>query len=206
MILDVYNLSKEKVGEIEVSDKVFSAQVKPYLVHRAVVYYLALFRRGTASTKTRGEVRGGGRKPWRQKGTGRARHGSIRSPIWRGGGIVHGPKPRDFSIKMNKKERRAALISVLSDRAKSGKITVIEALSVDRPKTKELVRIKDTFGWSKPLLVVERWTREVELASRNIPDMKVISYKNLNTLDVANHVDLVFTKESVKKVEEVLGI
>ncbi len=205
MLVDVYNTSREKVGEIELKDEIFAAEVKPHLVHRAVVYYLALFRRGTACTKTRGEVSGGGRKPWRQKGTGRARHGSIRSPIWRGGGVVHGPKPRDFSLKMNKKERRGALISLLSDRAGEGKLTVLDSLSLGGVKTKEFVGIKEAFGWKKPLVVIEEWDEKVFLSVRNVPGAKVVSYRNVNAYDVANHEELVFTQSSVKNLEEVLG-
>ncbi len=204
MILDVYNLSREKVGEIEVSDDVFGAEVRPYLVHRAIIYYLSMWRRGTASTKTRGEVRGGGRKPWRQKGTGRARHGSIRSPIWRGGGVVHGPKPRDFSIKLNKKEKRAALISALSDRAKEGRITVLEDFDLPEIKTKRFCEVKDLFEWKKPLIVIDRWLENLYLSSRNVPKVKVILSKDINVYDVVNSEELVFTKEAIKKVEEVL--
>ena len=204
MILDVYNLEKEKVGEVEVSDEIFAAPIRPHLVHRAVVYYLALWRRGTASTKTRGEVRGGGRKPWRQKGTGRARHGSIRSPIWRGGGVVHGPKPRDFSLKMNKKEKRAALISALSDRAKEGMITVLEDFELPEIKTKRFCQIKELFGWKKPLIVVDRWIESLYLSSRNVPKVKMILSKDINTYDVVNYYELVFTKEAIKQVEGAL--
>ncbi|MBO8129550.1 MAG: 50S ribosomal protein L4 [Peptococcaceae bacterium] len=201
----VFNTKGEQVGEMELSDEVFGQPVNEAVLHEVVTMQLANRRRGTHDTKTRGEVRGGGRKPWRQKGTGRARHGSIRSPIWRGGGIVFGPHPRDYHYKVPKKVRRLALKSALSSKVGEGKIFVLEALELEAPKTKDMVQILQNLQAGKGALVVTEGKDEhVIKSARNIPKVKALPADQLNVYDVLYHPNLVMTKDAVAKVEEVL--
>ncbi len=202
----LYNINGEQVGEIELNDSVFGVPVHRSVMHDAVVAYLAGLRRGTHDTKTRAEVSGGGKKPWRQKGTGRARHGSIRSPIWRGGGIVFGPHPRDYSIRLPKKVRRLAIKSALSSKVEEGSIMVLDDLKMDQPKTKEMSRILNNLKIDKKALVVIAGNDEnVVKSARNIPGVKPVSASWLNVYDILAHNTLVITKDAVTRVEEVLA-
>ncbi len=202
----VYNVNGDQVGELELSDAVFGQAVNEAVLHEVVVMQLANRRKGTHDTKTRSEVSGGGRKPWRQKGTGRARHGSIRSPIWRGGGTVFGPHPRDYRYSVPKKVRRLALKSALSSKVEEGRILVLDELSLDAPKTRKMVDILGNLKAADGALVVTA-DRDfsVERSSRNIPGVKSLEAANLNVLDVLDHPNLVITKDAVAKVEEVLS-
>lgn len=202
----LYNTSGEQVGEIELNDSVFGVPVHQSVLHDAVVAYQANQRQGTHDTKTRGEISGGGRKPWRQKGTGRARHGSTRSPIWRGGGVVFGPHPRDYSIKLPKKVRRLAMKSALSSKVESGSIVVLDDLRIDQPKTKDMVRILENLRVDKKALVVTAGRDEnVIKSARNIDGVKPTSAGFLNVYDLMAHQTLVITKDAVSRVEEVLA-
>ncbi|MDA8097090.1 MAG: 50S ribosomal protein L4 [Clostridia bacterium] len=202
----VFNVNGDNVGELELSESVFGQAVNQAVLHEVVVMQLAGRRRGTHETKTRSDVRGGGRKPWRQKGTGRARHGTIRSPIWRGGGIVFGPHPRDYSYSVPKKVRRLALKSALSAKVEAGQILVLDELKIDEPKTREMVRILNNLQAGEGALVVTA-DRDftVEKSSRNIPGVKSLESTHLNVLDILDHPNLVITKDAVAKVEEVLS-
>lgn len=200
----LYNVNGEQVGEVELNQDLFGP-VNRFVLHAAVVKHLAGRRRGTHDTKTRAEVRGGGRKPWRQKGTGRARHGSIRSPIWRGGGIVFGPHPRDYSYPLPKKVRRLALKSALSAKAAEGKILVLDELKLAAPRTKEMLRIMANLGIAGPVLLVTATKDENTLKSaRNLPDVKTITVEGLNTYDILAHDTLLITRDALARVEEVL--
>lgn len=201
----VYNMEGKQVGEIELNDAVFGVKVNQDLMHKAVLSHLANRRQGTASVKTRGLVQGGGRKPWRQKGTGRARQGSIRSPQWVGGGVVFGPTPRDYSWRLPKKARRAALKSALSAKAAAGDILVLDQLTVEKPKTKVMVGVFEALDVRKPLLVTAEWDQNVELSVRNIPGAVVAKSVGLNVYDILNSEKLVMTKDAVARLEEVLA-
>jgi large subunit ribosomal protein L4 len=206
-MVPLYNVSGEQIGEIELNESVFGIDVHQSVLHDAVVAYLANQRQGTHDTKTRGEVRGGGRKPWRQKGTGRARAGSSSSPIWKGGGIVFGPHPRDYSIRLPKKVRRLAIKSALSSKVESGSIIVLDQLSLEIPKTKEMIRILDNIkaSGSKALLVTAAVDENVIKSSRNIDGVKSTTASFLNVYDIMAHQTLVITRDAVTKVEEVLA-
>lgn len=200
----LYNVQGEQVGDVELCDSVFGQEVRPEIMHMVVKNYLANQRQGTASTLTRAEVAGGGRKPWRQKGTGRARHGSIRSPIWRKGGITFGPKPRSFKYTLPKKLRRKALKSALSSKVESKEIIVLDELSMDAPKTKEMAKILDNLKTErKTLIVLEAKDENIEKSVRNIPGVKAVNVKILNVYDILAHENLIITKEAARKVEEV---
>ncbi len=202
----VYNMQGSTVGELELNDQVFAAPVSEALMHQAVVMYLANQRRGTAATKTRAAVRGGGRKPWRQKGTGRARHGSIRSPIWVGGGVVFGPQPRDYRFSMPKRARRQALKSALSSRVAAGNLIVLDELDFDKPKTREMVNVLQNLQVEgKTLIVTCDDGRNVLLSARNIPGVATIRARDLNVYTVLNSERLIMTKKAVEVVEEVLA-
>lgn len=202
----VYNQQGETVGELELADNVFAVPMNSGLIHQAVVRYLANRRLGTHDTKTRGEVSGGGRKPWRQKGTGRARHGSIRSPLWRHGGVVFGPHPRSYAQDMPKKMRRLALKVALSEKVRNGELTVLESLELPQPKTKEMVKVLANLGAPKKALIVTPERDEVvDRSARNIPGVLAAGVPALNVYDVLNHDRLIITKDAVAKVEEVLG-
>ena len=201
--VSVYNIEGKEVGSIELNDAVFGVEVNEHLVHMAVVNQLANNRQGTQSAKTRSEVSGGGRKPWRQKGTGHARQSSTRSPQWTGGGVVFAPKPRDYSFKMNKKEKRIALLSALSSKVADNKIVVLDAFNLDEVKTKKFAEVMSNLKVDKALVVIEGENKNVVLSGRNIPTVKVSATNEINTYDVLKYETLVVTKAAVEKLEEV---
>ena len=202
----VYNMQGNTVGELELNDEIFAAPVNTGLMLQAVVMYLANQRRGTAATKTRAAVSGGGRKPWRQKGTGRARHGSIRSPIWVGGGVTFGPQPRDYRLAMPKKARRQALKSALSSKVAAGSLIVVDELKFDEPKTRRMVEVLNNLQvQGKALVVTVSDGGNVVLSARNIPGVNTIRAQDLNVYAVLNSEQLIMTKEAVEVVEEVLA-
>jgi len=207
MKLPLRGLAGEDKGEIEVSDKVFAAEVNEALLHQAVVIWQANQRQGTRSTKTRAEVRGGGRKPWRQKGTGRARQGSIRSPLWRKGGVVFGPRPNDFRLALPQKMRRRAVVSALSAKARDGEIVVLEAnaLQLSEPKTKTVRAALDALGSLRALLVTADHDPIVYKSIRNLPGATSLEARQVTARDLLAHPRLVLTAESVRVLEEVLG-
>lgn len=199
----LYNMEGTKTGSMEVSDAIFAAEVNNAVLHQVVVNYLANQRQGTQSTKTRAEVRGGGRKPYRQKGTGRARQGSIRSPQWVGGGVVFAPKPRDYSFKLNKKVKRLALQSALSTKVAEGKIIVLDELTLSEVKTKEMVKVLGNIKCDNALIVMDGSNENVMLSARNIPTVKTASVNTINVYDLLKYNNLVVTKEAVEKIQEV---
>ena len=201
--VSVYNIEGKEVGSIELNDAVFGVEVNEHLVHMAVVNQLANNRQGTQSAKTRSEVSGGGRKPWRQKGTGHARQGSTRAAQWTGGGIVFAPKPRDYSFKMNKKEKRIALLSALSSKVAESKIVVLDEFKLDEIKTKKFVEVMNNLKVENALVVLEGENKNVVLSGRNIPSVKVTATNEINTYDVLKYTTLVVTKAAVEKLEEV---
>jgi large subunit ribosomal protein L4 len=199
--VDVLDQAGKKVGQADLDPAVFDVQVNVPVMHQVVVAGLAAARAGTHSTKTRAEVRGGGVKPWRQKGTGRARHGSIRSPIWSGGGIAHGPKPRDYTMRVNRKMRRLALRSALTDRAREGRIKVIEALSFEEPKTAQAAGLLEALDIpGRVLLITEAPDRTVEKSFRNLPFVKLVHPRSLSTYDVLYADWVVFTQPALQGV------
>ena len=201
--VSVLNMEGKEVGSMELNDAVFGVEINEHLVHQAVVLQLANNRQGTQKAKTRSEVSGGGRKPWRQKGTGHARQGSTRAPQWTGGGIVFAPKPRDYSFKMNKKEKRAALCSALSSKVAESQIIVLDEFKLDEIKTKKFVEVMNNLKASKALVVLEGENKNVVLSGRNIPTVKVTATNEINTYDVLKYETLVVTKAAVEKLEEV---
>ncbi|MFV8829660.1 50S ribosomal protein L4 [Alkalihalobacterium sp. APHAB7] len=202
----LFNQSGSQVGDIELSDAVFGIEPNEHVLHDAVVMQQASLRQGTHKTKGRSEVRGGGRKPWRQKGTGRARQGSIRSPQWVGGGVVFGPTPRDYGYKLPKKVRRLAIKSALSSKVKAAEIVVLEELALNAPKTKEMIAILSSLSVDrKALIVTADYNDAVALSARNIPGVSFVSAEGVNVLDVLKHDKLIITKGAVEKVEEVLA-
>ena len=192
-----------QVGEIELSDAVFGVKVNEHLVHMAVLQQLANNRQGTQKAKTRSEVSGGGRKPWRQKGTGHARQGSTRAPQWTGGGVVFAPTPRDYSFKLNKKEKQLALKSALTSRVAEEKIFVLDALKMDEVKTKKFQAVLDALKVNKALVVLEENDQNVILSARNIPNVKTAQTNTINVYDILKYDTLVITKDAVSKIEEV---
>ena len=202
----LFNQSGTQVGDIELSDAVFGIEPNESVLHDAVVMQQASLRQGTHDVKGRSEVRGGGRKPWRQKGTGRARQGSIRSPQWVGGGVVFGPTPRSYSYKLPKKVRRLAIKSALASKVKAEEIVVLEGLTLEAPKTKEMVSVLTNLSAGhKALIVTADYNDNVALSARNIPGVTFVTAEGINVLDVLKHDKLVITKEAVQKVEEVLA-
>ena len=201
--ISVYNMEGNEVGTIELNDAVFGVKVNEHLVHQAVVRHLANKRQGTQKAKTRAEVRGGGRKPWRQKGTGHARQGSIRAPQWTGGGVVFAPVPRDYSKKMNKKERRAALCSALTSRVEAEKLIVLDELRLEEIKTKEMQRILNNLKVEKAVIVLPEKDEKVVLSARNIPNVATISSDMLSVYDVMKYSTVIMTKAAVASIEEV---
>ncbi len=199
----VYNMSGAEVGTMSLNDDIFGIDVNEHAMHLAVVQYLANQRQGTQSAKTRAEVRGGGRKPWRQKGTGRARQGSIRSPQWTGGGVVFAPKPRDYSFKLNKKFKRVALKSALTTKAVENKIIVLDELTLEAVKTKEMAKVLTNINAGKALIVMDGSNKNVMLSARNIPEVKTAAVNTINVYDLLKYNTLVVTKEAVAKIEEV---
>ena len=202
--VSVYNMEGKEVGTIELNDAVFGVTVNEHLVHMAVVQQLANNRQGTQKAKTRSEVSGGGKKPWRQKGTGHARQGSTRSPQWTGGGVVFAPVPRDYSFKMNKKEKRAALKSALTDKVANGKLVVVDALTFEAPKTKEFAKVMANLNVNeKALVVLNDNDANVVLSAKNIPTVKTSLTNTINVYDIVNAKTLVLTQDAVKTIEEV---
>ncbi len=202
--VSVYNMEGKEVDTIELNDAVFGVEVNEHLVHMAVVQHLANKRQGTQKAKTRSEVSGGGRKPWRQKGTGHARQGSTRSPQWTGGGVVFAPVPRDYSFKMNKKEKRIALQSALSDKVQNGSIVVVDEIKLDEIKTKKFAEVMTNLKATRKALVVLGEKDETVIASaKNLPQVQTASPLTINTYDIVNAKTLVLTKDAVAKIEEV---
>lgn len=202
--VDVLNINGQKVDEIELSESIFGIEVSESAVYEVIKNHLANKRQGTQSAKTRSEVRGGGRKPWRQKGTGRARHGSIRSPQWIGGGVVFAPKPRDYSYSIPKKVKRLAMKSVLTSKVNEGKIIVVDTIEMETPKTKDFIKMLSAVNAGKKSLVVTAENSPVVVKSgRNIPGVKVAFANVINVYDIINHESFIITKDAVKKVEEV---
>jgi large subunit ribosomal protein L4 len=201
--VSVYNIEGKEVGTIDLNDAVFGVEVNEHLVHMAVVNQLANNRQGTQKAKTRSEVSGGGRKPWRQKGTGHARQGSTRSPQWTGGGVVFAPVPRDYSFKMNKKEKRAALKSALTSRVEEKKFIVVDELNFDEIKTKKFQAVLNNLNVNKALVVLEDGNKNVEISAKNIPDVKTAHTNTINVYDILKYNTVIATKAVVAAIEEV---
>ena len=201
--VSVYNMEGKEVGTIELNDAVFGVEINEHLVHMAVVQQLANNRQGTQKAKTRSEVSGGGRKPWRQKGTGHARQGSTRAPQWTGGGIVFAPVPRDYSFKMNKKEKRAALKSALTSKVQDSKLIVVDELKFDEIKTKKMVTVLNNLNAPKALVVLDTMDEKVIKSAANLQDVKTAQVNTINVYDVLKYGKVVATKAAVEKIEEV---
>ena len=201
--VSVYNMEGSQVGDIELNDAVFGVEVNEHLVHMAVVSQLANKRQGTQKAKTRAEVSGGGRKPWRQKGTGHARQGSTRAPQWKGGGVVFAPVPRDYSFKMNKKEKRAALKSALTSRVQENKLIVIDELKFDEIKTKNFKAVMDNLKVAKAYVVLNDNDEKVVMSARNLPNVQTALTNTINVYDVMKGGTVILTKDAVKTIEEV---
>ncbi len=201
--VSVYNMEGKETGTMELNDSIFAAPVNEHLVHMAVVLQLANKRQGTQKAKTRSEVRGGGRKPWRQKGTGHARQGSIRAPQWKGGGMVFAPVPRDYSFKMNKKEKVAALKAALSSKVSENKLIVVEGMEMDAPKTKTIQTLLDGLDMKKALVVVDAEGRNVTLSVRNIPTARGVFANSINVYDILKYDNVIMTKSAIAAIEEV---
>lgn len=200
----VYNMEGKEVGDIELNDQIFGVEINEHLIHMAVKQHLAACRQGTQKAKTRAEVSGGGRKPWRQKGTGHARQGSTRSPQWTGGGVVFAPTPRDYSFKMNKKEKRAALFGALTNKVEEGDLIVIDSLSFPEKKTKEFARVMTNLNIDgKALVVTAEHDENVICSARNLPKVATTLSTTLGVYDIMNAKKLVLTKDAVTKIEEV---
>ena len=199
----VYNIEGKEVGTMELNDAVFGVEVNEHLMHLAVVSQLANKRQGTQSAKTRAEVSGGGRKPWRQKGTGHARQGSTRAPQWTGGGVVFAPKPRDYSVKMNKKEKAAAIKSALSSKVAEEKFIVVDGLAFSEIKTKKMAAVLENLKVNKALVVLDKKDDNVILSARNIPEVRTVLSGSVNVYDVLKYGNVVITKDAVAQIEEV---
>ena len=199
----VYNMEGKEVDSIELNDSIFGVEINEHLVHMAVLQQLANNRQGTQKAKTRSEVRGGGRKPWRQKGTGHARQGSTRSPQWTGGGVVFAPTPRDYSFKLNKKEKRAALKSALTSRVVENKFVVVDELKLDEIKTKKFVEVLKNLNVEKALVILNDMDEKVIASAANIPTVKTSQINELNVFDVLKYDTVVVTKAAVATIEEV---
>lgn len=199
----VYNIEGKQVDTLELNDAVFGVEINDHLVHMAVVSQLANKRQGTQSAKTRSEVSGGGRKPWRQKGTGHARQGSIRAPQWKGGGVVFAPKPRDYSFKMNKKEKALAIKSALTSRVQADKFVVLDQFGFNEIKTKKMKEVLDNFKVKKALIVLDKKDEKVTLSARNLPNVRTILSNSINVYDILKYDTLVITKDAVAQIEEV---
>ena len=203
--VSVYNMDGQEVGKMDVADSVFAADVKENLVHLAVVQHLAALRQGTQKAKTRGEVSGGGRKPWRQKGTGHARQGSTRAPQWTHGGVVFAPVPISYKIKMNSKEKKAAIRSALTSKLQSGDMIVVDKIAFDGIKTKNMVKVLGNLKADKAYVVINGNDQNVVLSARNIPTMKLASSGTLSVYDIVKYKKLVLTQDAVKTIEEVFA-
>ena len=201
--VNVYNMQGQQVEELELNDAIFGVEINENLLHRAVVTQLANKRQGTQSALTRAEVRGGGAKPWRQKGTGRARQGSIRSPQWKGGGVVFAPKPRDYSKKMNKKEKRIALQSALASKVADNKFIVLDQLSFDEIKTKNMIGVLGNLNVEKALIVIADENKNVVLSARNVSTVKTSTTSEINVYDLLKYETCIVTKDAVAVIEEV---
>ena len=199
----IYNMEGNEVGSLELSDAVFGVEVNEHLVHMAVVQQLANKRQGTQKAKTRSEVRGGGRKPWRQKGTGHARQGSIRAPQWKGGGVVFAPVPRDYSFKLNKKEKRAALKSALTSRVNNNKFIVVDELKLDENKTRKFKEILTNLKVNKALVILNDNDQNVVMSARNLPAVKTALTNTINVYDILKYDTVVVTRDAVATIEEV---
>ncbi|HBA02568.1 MULTISPECIES: 50S ribosomal protein L4 [Clostridium] len=199
----VYNTEKKEVGEIQLNDSIFGVEVSVEAMHQVVLAQLANKRQGTQSAKTRAEVRGGGIKPWRQKGTGRARQGSIRAPQWIHGGIVFAPKPRDYRVSVPKSMRRVAMKSALTSKVQDNEMIVLESLAFDAPKTKDMVKVLNAFETKKTLIVVAESNENVYKSARNIPGVAVVPVNNINVYDILKYENLMITRDAVSKIEEV---
>ena len=199
----VYNMEGKEVGSIELNDAVFGTEINDHLVHMAVVQQLANKRQGTQSARTRSEVRGGGKKPWRQKGTGHARQGSTRAPQWTGGGVVFAPKPRSYSFKMNRKEKAAAICSALTSRVAENKIVVLDNLDFSEIKTKNMVKVLENLKVKKALVVMGEKNEKVQLSARNIEGVRTALTNTINVYDILKYDTLVITKDAAQKLEEV---
>ena len=201
--VSVYNMEGKEVGSMELNDAVFGVEINEHLVHQAVVLQLANNRQGTQKAKTRSEVSGGGRKPWRQKGTGHARQGSTRAPQWTGGGVVFAPVPRDYSFKMNKKEKRAALKSVLTSKVQENKFIVLDELKLAEVKTKEMKKVLDNLKVNNALVIIGDDSENVALSARNIAGVQTASVNTINVFDMLKYNTIIATKSSVASIEEV---
>ena len=201
--VSVYNMEGQQVGDIELNDAVFGVEVNEHLVHMAVLSQLANKRQGTQSAKTRSEVSGGGKKPWKQKGTGHARQGSTRAPQWTGGGIVFAPKPRDYSFKLNKKERRIALKSALTSKVQENKFIVVDAIKLDEIKTKKFAETLNSLNVKKALVVLNENDQNVVMSARNIPTVKTALTNTINVFDILKYDTVVIDKAAVATIEEV---
>lgn len=204
--VEVKNLKNESVGEIELNDEIFGVPLNEALIYDAVKNYLANQRQGTVATKTRGNTSGSGKKLWKQKGTGRARIASLRSPLWKGGGNVHGPQPRDWTSELPRKMKRGALKSALSERLREGNLVVVDGFDLENHKTKTFVSVAKVFGWDKKTLIVETEPKNnLLISSRNVPGVKVATGINVNVYDVLNHEKIVFTREAINALQEKLS-
>ncbi|MGE0105001.1 MAG: 50S ribosomal protein L4 [Blastocatellales bacterium] len=204
--VEVKNLKNESVGEIELNDEIFGVPLNEALIYDAVKNYLANQRQGTVATKTRGNTSGSGKKLWKQKGTGRARIASLRSPLWKGGGNVHGPQPRDWTSELPRKMKRGALKSALSERLREGNLVVVDGFDLENHKTKTFVSVAKVFGWDKKTLIVETEPKNnLLISSRNVPGVKVAAGINVNVYDVLNHEKIVFTREAINALQEKLS-
>ena len=201
--VSVFNMEGKEVEQMELADSVFGVEVNDHLVHMAVLQQLANKRQGTQKARTRSEVRGGGRKPWRQKGTGHARQGSTRAPQWTGGGVVFAPTPRDYSFKLNRKEKRAALLSALTSRVQENRLIVVDQLAFDEIKTKKFAEVLRNLKVEKALVVLGQDDEKAIISARNIPDVKTAQTNSINVYDILKYNTLVVTKEAVKSIEEV---
>ena len=199
----VYNMEGKEVGKLDLNDAVFGVEVNEHLVHMAVLQQLANNRQGTQKAKTRSEVRGGGRKPWRQKGTGHARQGSTRAPQWTGGGVVFAPVPRDYAFKINKKEKRAALKSALTSRVQENKLIVVDELKLDEIKTKKFAQVLKNLNVDKALVVINDNDQNIVMSAKNIPTVKVAQTNTINVFDILKYSTVVVTKAAVATIEEV---
>jgi large subunit ribosomal protein L4 len=199
----VYNMDGKEVDKMELNDDIFGVKINEHLVHMAVVQHLANKRQGTQKAKTRAEVSGGGRKPWRQKGTGHARQGSTRAPQWTGGGMVFAPVPRDYSFKLNKKEKRAALKSALTSRVNEDKFIVLDSLKLDEIKTKRMAQVLNNLNVDKALVIIEDNDKNITLSARNLPKVATATADSINTYDILKYNTVIATKAAVEKIEEV---
>lgn len=203
--VDLYNMNRDVVGQLELREDIFAVPVKPHVMHEVVLYQLAKRRAGTAKVKGRSEVAGGGKKPWRQKGTGRARAGTSRSPLWRGGGTIHGPQPRTYDMRVPKKVRRLALKMALTQKLLDRELTVLDQFQFEQIKTRDFAALLNRFELGKTLVVIPYPDETVVKSARNIPNVKVLRSEGLNVYDLLNYHNLLMTRETVGKIEESIG-